>query len=231
MPFREGVTVNQIFALLQRLQRAKTEAQREQPKAALEKVRQPNICLYWKCERSAGPNDPNHVLCDLHHDQLEKGLIGECPQCGQAKETRYKVCAQCYDKRHQRSSKVPEKQRQQRPPMAPVQRRSQVEHSKTWEKGDESADQFFVYILKLDGGKFYAGHTRELRERLAEHRDGETMSTAGKNPKLVWYSMLPTREQVAAREVELKKLINSNPREIRRMVISFQDLVQELDYS
>ena len=110
-------------------------------------------------------------------------------------------------------------------PRPPVQRRSQVEHSKTWEKGDESADQFFVYILKLDGGKFYAGHTRELRERLAEHRDGETMSTAGKNPKLVWYSMLPTREQVAAREVELKKLINSNPREIRRMVISFQDLV------
>jgi len=85
--------------------------------------------------------------------------------------------------------------------------------------------------VKLDGGKFYAGQTRELRERLSEHRDGETMATAGKNPKLVWYSMLPTREQVAAREVELKKLINSNPREIRRMVISFRDLVQELDYS
>jgi len=29
----------------------------------------------------------------------------------------------------------------------------------------------------------------------------------------------------------MKKLINSNPREIRRMVISFRDLVQELDYS
>ena len=82
----------------------------------------------------------------------------------------------------------------------------------------------------MDEGKFYAGQTRELRERLSEHRDGQTQSTAVRNPKLVWYGMLPTRDQAAARKVELKKLIDSNPREIRRMVIRFRDLVQELDY-
>ncbi len=32
-------------------------------------------------------------------------------------------------------------------------------------------------------------------------------------------------------EVELKKLIDSNPREVRRMIIGFRDLVRELDYS
>ena len=230
MPFREGVTGNQIFALLQRLQRAKTEAQREQAKAALEEVRQPNICLYWKCEKSAGSNDPNDILCDLHHGQLEKGLIDECPECGQAKETRYKVCAQCYDKRHQRSSKVPETQRQPRSPKAATKRRSEVEHSKTWEKGDESADHFFVYILKLDCGKFYAGQTRELRERLMEHRDGTTKSTAGQNPKLVWFVIVSTRDDAEELEVELKKLVDRNPHHVRRLVRDFQDLLEELDF-
>ena len=105
------------------------------------------------------------------------------------------------------------------------------EHAEAWDKGDATADHFFVYILSLSGGKFYAGQTRELRERLSEHRDGQTKSTAGKNPKLVWYGMLPTREQAAAGEVELKKLVDSNPRDIRRMIIRFRDLVQELEYT
>ena len=32
-------------------------------------------------------------------------------------------------------------------------------------------------------------------------------------------------------EVEFKKLVDSNPREIRRMVIAFQDLVREIDFT
>lgn len=105
------------------------------------------------------------------------------------------------------------------------------EHSPAWEKADAAASEFFVYILKLDGGRFYAGQTRELRERLSEHRDGNTKSTAGKNPKLVWFATLPSRDAAASMEVELKKLIDANPREIRRMVVKFQDLIRELDYS
>ena len=61
------------------------------------------------------------------------------------------------------------------------------ERNPKWEAADEEGDVFFIYILKLDGGNFYAGHTRELRERMGEHRDGKTRSTAGKNPRLVWF--------------------------------------------
>ena len=85
--------------------------------------------------------------------------------------------------------------------------------------------------MKLDGGNFYAGQTRELRERLSEHRDGRVRSTAGRNPKLVWFSTVPSREEATDWEADLKKLVDSNPREIRRMYLSFQDLVRELDYS
>lgn len=67
--------------------------------------------------------------------------------------------------------------------------------------------------------------------RLSEHRDGKAKTTAGQNPKLVWFGIVKSREAATSMEVELKKLIDSNPREIRRMIISFQDLVKELDYT
>ena len=105
------------------------------------------------------------------------------------------------------------------------------ESSPSWDKKrDAETSQYFTYILKLFGGEFYAGHTRELRERLSEHRDGRERSTAGKNPKLVWFTTLPTRKDATEMEVELKKLVDSNQREIRRMYIEFKDLIDELDY-
>ena len=85
--------------------------------------------------------------------------------------------------------------------------------------------------MKLDGGKIYAGQTGELRERLSEHQDGRVQSTNGKSPKLVWFSTVDTRDAATAMEVELKRLIDSHPREIRRMMLSFRDLIQELDFS
>lgn len=88
-----------------------------------------------------------------------------------------------------------------------------------------------MYILKLDGGEFYAGQTRELRERLTEHRDGRVESTANREPKLVWFTTIPTRDEAAKIEVHLKRLASANPREIRRMVLAFGDLVRELDYT
>ena len=105
------------------------------------------------------------------------------------------------------------------------------EHSDAWEAKDAEAKDFYVYVLKLDDGSFYAGQTREIRERLMEHRDGTTKSTAGRNPKLVWFSTVSTREQATGLEVQLKKLCDQNPREIRRWVRRFQDLVEELDFS
>jgi len=160
------------------------------------------------------------MFCYDHYQKLLEGLINECPDCKRAKDVQYDVCRDCYNS----------------PPRSPgakttSTRRYQPEHSEAWEKGDAAADRFFIYILKLDGGDFYAGQTRELREGLSEHRDGRVKSTSGKHPKLVWFSMMPTREEATSMEVELKKLVDSNPREIRRMYLSFQDLVRGLDFN
>ena len=105
------------------------------------------------------------------------------------------------------------------------------EYSKKWKAGDAGATEFFVYILKLDGNAFYAGQTRELRERLMEHRDGDAVSTAGKNPRLIWFTKVSTRDEATTLESELKRLCDENPREVRRRVLQFQDLVQELDFT
>ena len=59
-----------------------------------------------------------------------------------------------------------------------------------------------------------------------EHRDGKTKSTAGKNPLLVWFDVVDTREEAAEGEAYLKELIDKNEREVRRMVNGFQDLVR-----
>jgi predicted GIY-YIG superfamily endonuclease len=106
-----------------------------------------------------------------------------------------------------------------------------IRHSKAWDSKDKEATQFFVYILKLDNGHFYIGQSRELRERLSEHKDGKTFSTRGLNPKLQYFEILSSRELVEKREFELKQICSQNEREIRRMILDFKDLTNELDYA
>lgn len=182
---------------------------------------QSNICLFWDCDASIRPD---HIFCYDHFKELQDGLIDECPGCNRAKYSEYDFCLKCYNdsrvRTHNTKSATGHGNRWYKP-----------EYSSAWEKGDASADHFFVYILKLDGGQFYAGQTRELRERLTEHRDGRTKSIAGKHPKLVWFTTVDTRDEATKMEVEFKKLIDSNQREIRRMLINFRDLISELDYS
>ena len=175
------------------------------------------VCHFWECDERIRAD---HTFCYDHYTELREGEIDDCPGCGRGKYAQYDVCMDCYRSGTRRKT-------------APrsASKRYEPEHSPAWEKGDEAATRFFVYILKLDGGKFYAGQTRELRERLSEHSDGRVQSTAGTNPRLVWFATLPTRNDAATMEVELKKLVDSNPREVRRIVIGFRDLVRELDYS
>ncbi len=180
---------------------------------------EPNVCLFWDCKRTIRPE---HVFCDEHYQEFQDGLIDECPRCGLAKGAQYDVCLDCYRSRRDRA--VPAQTTQRNNWYKP-------EYSPAWGERDATADRFFVYILKLDGGQLYAGQTRELRERLSEHKDGGVQSTKGRNPKLVWLVIVSTRETAATVEVDIKKLIDSNPREIRRMVVGFRDLVRELDYS
>ena len=177
-----------------------------------------NICGYWECNRRI---PYNHFLCAEHYEDWEDGFIDQCPRCGRFKDSMYELCLDCAYRRPVTRWE---------PPIAirTVNQHHMVEHSDAWIKGDKGADRFFVYILKLDNGDFYVGQARELRERLSEHRDQKVASTARRNPKLQYFEILPTREAAELREAELKRLRDSNPRQIRRMIIGFHDLIREV---
>ncbi len=167
-------------------------------------------CGYQDC----GETIPSWFeLCAPHNTAKKKGEIDQCPNGDQYKDSQFPVCRSC--NATNRSQAVP----------AARPGKYEPESNPKWDDADQEGDVFFIYILKLDGGKFYAGHTRELRERMGEHRDGKTRSTAGKNPLLVWFEAVDTREEAAEGEAYMKELIDRNEREVRRMVTEFQDLV------
>jgi putative endonuclease len=100
---------------------------------------------------------------------------------------------------------------------------------RSWTKKDKEAHCFYVYVLKLNNGKFYVGQTRILLERMAEHKEGQTISTAGANPKLRYFEILPTREEAMRREHELKALARNDTREMCKLIRTFHDLISEID--
>lgn len=165
-----------------------------------------NKCQYWNCNRRVRSG---YFLCYEHFDDLEDGLIDKCPKCGKYKDCEFELCLNC-NKSATKKSKYKE------------------EHSKKWYKGDKKADRFYVYILKSRVGQFYVGQTRDLRSRLSEHRDGKTRSTAGKDMKLQYFEEKGSREEAAKREVELKRLLDTNERQVRKMIIEFQDRIKEI---
>ncbi len=181
-------------------------------------VRSANTCGYWKCNRHI---PPHNFLCAEHFDHLGDGLVDQCPRCHRFKDEKWELCLDCRDGRPVAPWNPPAA-------IPPPNRPHGLEHSDAWKNGDREADEFFVYVLKLDNGDFYVGHTRELRERLSEHRDQKVSSTAGHNPKLQYFEVVSTREAAQSREAELKRVKDSNTRQIRRMIISFHDLVREI---
>lgn len=177
-----------------------------------------NVCGYWSCNRLIRHD---HFLCREHYDDWEDRFIDACPSCGRFKDMEFALCLDCaYGRKTTKwkpSIALPEQKQNHKP-----------ERSKVWVKGDKDASRFYVYILKLDDGSFYVGQTRELRERMSEHKDGRAPSTAGRNPKLQYFGILPSRKSAALAEVELKKLVDSNPRHIRRLILGFHDLIREV---
>lgn len=98
---------------------------------------------------------------------------------------------------------------------------------------DKNADRFFVYILLMNDGEYYIGQTREIHERLHEHRNNQTLSTKGKEPKLQWFTTVQTRSEAADLEVELQQLASNatGRREINRLIVDFKQLSDQLDYT
>ncbi|MDI6884278.1 MAG: GIY-YIG nuclease family protein [Hadesarchaea archaeon] len=66
----------------------------------------------------------------------------------------------------------------------------------------------YVYLLRsLKDGKFYAGHTANLKNRLAQHNRGRVRSTKARRPfKLVYWEAFKTRSEAMKRERKLKTI-------------------------
>lgn len=129
------------------------------------------------------------------------------------------------------SVSVPPGRESQRPAAAAAT----VERDNREFAADKDADRFFVYILLLNGpngGEYYIGQTREIDERMHEHLNGMSVSTAGREPKLQWFTTFDTRAEAADLEAELQQL-NRHPasrRKITRLVTDFKKLAIHLDY-
>lgn len=65
---------------------------------------------------------------------------------------------------------------------------------------------YYVYLLKLESTKknFYIGCTSDLRRRVVEHGSGNTQTTKGKNPKLIYYEAFLDKKLAFEREKGLK---------------------------
>ena len=88
----------------------------------------------------------------------------------------------------------------------------------------------YLYILKLDGGKYYIGQTNDVELRLQGHRDGLTKSTTGRNPRLVFFEeRRGNKEELIEEEDFLTELNAKNPRAIRRIVNDWQRLMKLVD--
>ena len=102
----------------------------------------------------------------------------------------------------------------------------QVEYSDAWVDPYQRADKFFVYILEFDDGNLYVSYTSDLRE----HKEQRILSAAGRNPELGYLHIVATERAAELRETELKRLINSNPRQIDLMISEFHGRMRELGF-
>ena len=161
-------------------------------------------CRFWSCSEFSQDEES---WCREHLVAFRRGLLDNCPECGWGKETRFPTCAGC--RRVSRALHAA-LHGENEFPVAPAPR------------------GFHVYVLQLDGGDFLAGYSRDLRVRLMEHQDGVIPPTADRSPELVWFTWVESRMAAKTLKVRLKRLCDDDPREMRRWIIRFQDLVREL---
>ena len=167
-----------------------------------------NECRFWSCSETIRVG---HYLCLDHFIQERQGRINRCPSCSNYKAMRFPQCYICHQPSETEQGDVAAAESVDNP----------------------STTEFFVYVLTLDGGAYYVGHTNHLHARLQEHRTNMSQETKGKNPKLVWFATVPTRPETEELEKEVKTL-NANTRtrrEIHKMVVKFRQLVDELDHT
>jgi len=91
-----------------------------------------------------------------------------------------------------------------------------------------SHDRRFIYVFEFDDGVFYVGHTADIRDVLSKFRERTESSIVGYNPRLQYVEAAVSEEAAELRESEVKKLILSNPDQMRMMALDFHNQMREL---
>ena len=157
-------------------------------------------CSFWNCYTDS---EREEAWCREHLQDRRRGLVDDCPRCGAGKYRRYSICLRCL----QAATAYPW---QEEFPVPSV------------------TGEFHAYVLQLEDGRFLAGCSSDLRLRLMEHRDGIIPATAGQNPKLAWFTTVESRGEAEALKARLRLLCRDDPREMRRWILRFRDLVRDL---
>ncbi len=105
------------------------------------------------------------------------------------------------------------------------------EFNGAWKPALYACDGYFAYILRLTdptGKMYYIGHTDNISRRVQEHRRGSVVQTRGKDPKLVWFCELATRDEATSLEAELKSVYAQNAEIIDKIVNRFDYLMRDV---
>ena len=183
----------------------------------------PKLCEFVECDESIRSN---HHLCRPHWEEEQEDEIDRCGGCGQYKLSQYEFCLDC--KREQSRSKKKASGTKSKSKVAESKPEYVVDAPDPRPRRDAETDVFYVYLLHLKGGKYYAGQTNDLGTRYMEHVTGKSKSTRGKNPKLAWFSRVRTREEAREYEKYLKKVCKDNERAINKMVNEFLVLIKDV---
>ncbi|MDP2729582.1 MAG: GIY-YIG nuclease family protein [Dehalococcoidales bacterium] len=179
-----------------------------------------NVCGYWNCSKRI-PDD--QFLCAEHYEVWQDGLIDRCPKCTRFKDIAYQVCLDCYFGRPVASYKPPVE-------IPAREKEYKVAYSDAWIDGYHRPDRFFVYLLEVDDGTLYIGHTRDLSKQLSEYRKQGKSTNPGKTFKLQYVQIVATEEAAELRESELRRLILTNPDQIQAMISDFRSHMRKLGY-
>ena len=190
-------------------------------------------CRYGGC--GAGVN----VLldyCDAHFKAFGRGEVDECFECGSGKFSKNDLCDSCFDRRYGHlgykngllGSGTGTGVRGATEVAGMVSVGEMVSAPASLGLGDG----FYVYLLALMGGGWYASYTGDIGVRLMEHRTGLVRATSGRKPRLVWFSMVPTKLQAVALDAQLRLVIRGKCRdELAKWASQFLEAVSNVDLS
>jgi predicted GIY-YIG superfamily endonuclease len=177
------------------------------------------VCEYWDCDTGVTGSD---YLCDKHHKKWLDGTIDRCPKCSRFKDTIYRYCLDCYLER-------PIKKR--KPAVVSTkQKKSPRELYTGILRGDyPRQERYFVYVIEFDGGVFYVGYTRDIHRQISGLGKKKS-TTSGYSPKLQFLEIIAGEKDAELREAELKKLVQSDPKQIRSMSSDFYQQMKEYGF-